>query len=98
MIFFLFYNRTDPTLIQRVWQQDKAADLNTLPFAQYEFSKESCPVRIDASTSAPRLTGEPNILYVNFSDCKVKDPRVHEISAIRRSDGTEIFRLLEVTP
>jgi 4-amino-4-deoxy-L-arabinose transferase-like glycosyltransferase len=85
-IFFLFYNRTDPTLVQQIWQKDKTADLNTLSFGNYVFSKEACPT----------LTAEPKVLYVNFSDCKVKDPRIKLVSAVRRSDGTEVFRLLQI--
>ncbi len=96
-IFFLFYNKTDPHIVQKKWQQDKKTDLNTLSFGQYEFSTETCPVRL-STTPVLKLIGEPGVVYVNFSDCKVADPRVRELSTIRRSDGTEVFRLLEVTP
>lgn len=86
-IFFLFYNRTDPRMIQEIWQQDKAADLNTLSYDQYEFSKEACP----------SLTGKPNVLYIDFTECKPK-PNQQILSTIRRFDGSEVFRLLEIKP
>lgn len=86
-IFFLFYNKTDPKVIQKLWQQNTAADLNTLSYDRYEFSKEACP----------SLTGKPNVLYVDFSECKPK-PSQHVLSTIRRNDGSEVFRLLEINP
>ncbi len=96
MIFFAFYNKTDPRIIQNIWSRDRTTDLNTLPFGKYEFSKETCPVRTDNLSITPKLIGVPNVLYVNFSDCKILDPAVKELSTIKRSDGTEVFRLLSV--
>lgn len=86
-IFFLFYNKTDPRIIQKLWWQDTDADLNTLSYGQYEFSKEACP----------SLIGKPNVLYVDFTECKPK-PNQQILSTIRRLDGSEVFRLLEIRP
>ena len=89
-IFFLFYSKYDPKTFQ---EETKTEISNEVNFSNYIFSKEECPLRIHEKNK--KLTGEKGILYVNSSLCD--DPFGSTlVGVVKRSDNSEVFRLLVV--
>ena len=92
-IFFLFFGKYDPALFQNQTKNIDMEKWDHVSFANYRFSEEECPLKVDPKTEA--LTGEKGILYVNSSLCK--DPKgARVIDVIKRADGSEVFRILDL--
>lgn len=92
-IFFLLYGNYDPKEFQKETVNIDMQESDHVIFANYNFSQEECPLRIDPKTEV--ITGEKGILYVNSSLCK--DPEgVRLIDVIKRADGSEVFRILDL--
>lgn len=96
-IFFLFYNKYDPRVVQKQLQQHPTEQYGVIPVGKYQFViKEACPLHLIAQSDVskqPTLSAEKNILYVNSGHCKVTDERIKTLSEIRRSDGTVVFTI-----
>ena len=89
-IFFLFFGKYDPAKFQEDTRASSFPDYDRIAFANYEFSQEECPLRLDQNGV---ITGKPGILYVNFGTCKpVKEAQ--ELAVIRRGDSSIVFRIL----
>ncbi|MEK7060899.1 MAG: hypothetical protein AAB931_00070 [Patescibacteria group bacterium] len=93
-IFFLFYSKYDPLKFQKEKEGKFLGESDSVSFYKYEFSDEECPLRIDDKTK--NLTGEDGILYINSSHCNKDIPKTNLIDTIKRNDGSEVFRILEV--
>lgn len=94
-IFFLFYSRYDPEAFQKDTANSILQDFDRVGFGKYEFSQEQCPLRIELGANGARIsTAKPNTLYVNSGLCETNVGE--ELAAIRRSDGSLVFRVLEV--
>lgn len=97
-IFFLFYTPVDPGLIQNVTKTNgwKSTGNN---FGKYIFSKE-CPLHTDSGTDPVTqehkkyLKADKNTLYVNHGTCPDDENFFRTISEIKRSDQTEVFKLV----
>lgn len=98
-IFFMFYNKYDPRLVQKQILSHPTNVPGRMPFENYVFPEEPCPLHAlpTANTKQlPALSGEKNVLYVIGGDCKKLDDRVKVLSEIKRSDGTVVFTLQTV--
>lgn len=91
-IFFLFYNQYDPSVFQSETRGKDVRDFDKIAFGPYEFSEEQCPLRVDPNTG--HVTGESDVIYVNHATC-LADEGIREIKTIQRSDGTDVFRIVE---
>lgn len=87
-IFFLFYNKYNPTLFQKQTNGSKLRDFDRIDFGNYEFSQEQCPLKIAKNE-------EKNILYVNSSLCPIpKNARV--LFLIKRTDNSAAWQTLTI--
>lgn len=94
-IFFLFYEKYDPSLFQKETKNTTMRDFDRIGFSKYEFSQEECPLRTIEKNGKLVITGEKGILYVNSGLCKVPDGG-REIGSVRRTDNSLVFRIFEV--
>jgi 4-amino-4-deoxy-L-arabinose transferase-like glycosyltransferase len=92
-IFFLFFNKYDPSLFQKETSKIDLSKSDYANFSDYKFTDEECPVRVDNLTK--RITGEKGILYVNSGLCKdVEGSSL--IYTVRRTDGSPAFKIVEI--
>ncbi|MDP3988180.1 MAG: glycosyltransferase family 39 protein [Candidatus Levybacteria bacterium] len=92
-IFFLFYTNYNPSAFQKQTKSSTLKDFDRIAFANYEFSQEQCPVRIEEGQNGTFLIGEKNILYVNSGLCKVPKG-VKILEEVRRGDNSLVFRII----
>lgn len=98
-IFFLFFGKYDPRTFQRETRSEKPRDLDRINFANYEFSQDECPLRLDTKIdpktglATKRFTGVPKVLYVNFGTCKTPTDYATELGQIKRGDNSVVFTL-----
>ena len=102
-IFFLFYGKYDPSAFQEIARVSALRDFDRIPFGPYEFSQEECPYEGEPVTDPrtgvrkPAFVGVPDVLYVTHGRCIDATLPIRQIDEIRRTDGTVVFRILEVT-
>lgn len=102
-IFFLFFGKYDPSLFQKETNGRFGSKSDSVDFNKYKFTEQECPLRslnIGEKTKEklydPLNTGERQVLYVNHGNCKSPKIPVSELSTIRRSDDSVVFRVFEV--
>ena len=97
-IFFLFFNKYDPSLFQEETRGSAMRDFDRIGFGKYEFSQEECPLREikDQTGRSIGITGEMSILYVNYSVCEVPKQNARVLDEIRRSDGSMVFGIVRI--
>lgn len=96
-IFFLFYGNYDPNIFQDETRNENIRLSNEVKFSNYVFSKEECPIRYELKDDGSKiLIGEKNILYVISGLCKEIPKEATVIATIKRTDGSEAFRVLEL--
>lgn len=93
-IFFLFYSKYDPSLFQKETKGTKIKDFDRINFANYEFSQEQCPVRLEKEKG---LIGERSILYVNSGLCPESIEGIEVLKVINRLDSSTAFRILKTS-
>ncbi|HVZ67437.1 MAG TPA: glycosyltransferase family 39 protein [Patescibacteria group bacterium] len=93
-ILFLFYSKYDPAVFQKETEKVDMKESDHVNFSKYRFSVEDCPLRVDEK-EPNKLTGIKGILYVNSNLCKDPDG-TKLIKTIKRVDGSDVFKLLEV--
>ena len=99
-IFFLFFNRYNPYLLQKKIEKSVLRDTDRIGFSNYEMSQEECPLRVivDGISGAKTLMGKKGILYVNSGLCKNENlpSSVKILDTIFRSDGSKVFSLVSI--
>lgn len=102
-IFFLFYSQYNPTKFQAETKGKFGIESDTVNFYKYSFTDKECPVRTLNSSEKTdekmfdfNTTGERGVLYVNSGNCEIPKAPFNELSAIKRSDGTVVFRILSI--
>jgi len=92
-IFFLFYNKYDPSKFQKDTYHTTMKDFDRINFGEYEFSQEECPLNTNPKTQA--FVPNKFTLYVNSGLCAVAD-KTRELAQIKRSDGSIAFRIVDL--
>lgn len=95
-IFFLFYNKYDPSMFQRETKNARMQDFDRINFGKYEFSQEECPLTMIKDGSQIRLSGEKGLLYVNSGLCKESEEGVKTLNVVKRSDNSAAFRIVTI--
>ncbi len=96
-IFFLFYNRYNPSTFLAETGGIGLTNADTIAFGGYVFSNDECPLRIDKQGGlSSQLTGTEGVLYVNSGLCKEGVSGIRQIATIERNDKSPAFRLVEV--
>lgn len=99
-IFFLFYNKYDPSLIQAELRRNMSDTFGKIPIRNYEFVNLKCPLYEIYSTNPLNnklkvtLVEKKDTLYVDHGDCKITSTDARVIKDIRRSDDTVVFKIL----
>lgn len=95
-IFFLFYNKVDPSSFQQVAKTSVLRDFDRVGFKKFVFSQEECPLRdITLPSGVVATTGQPGILYIDSGNCRqMMFGRL--ISEIHRSDNSTVFRIYDI--
>lgn len=86
-----FQNKT--SLFQKETNGKFGERSDSVDFSKYKFTDQECPLR---NLKSGEHTGEKQILYINHGNCKLPQIPVNELSAVKRSDGSVVFRLFEV--
>jgi len=92
-IFFLFFGTYDPVFYLRETAGKQIHDYDRADFGPYEFSQEECPLRVNPKTG--NLTGQPNVLYVNYGTCPLPGSAT-VLEEIRRGDNSTVFKVVTV--
>ncbi len=99
-IFFLFFNKYDPSAMQKTVEKSILRDTDRISFANYEMTQEECPLRVDVDpiNGSKVLVGEKGILYVNSGFCKNDNlpPVVKILETVKREDGSTVFYLMTI--
>lgn len=95
-IFFLFYNKYNPTNFQKETAHTKMHDFDRIGFAHYEFSQQECPLqKKNLPDGSTMITGERGVLYVDSGLCKVPE-NARILKTIYRSDHSKAFLILDL--
>ena len=95
-IYFLFYNKIDPSYFHSVIYGKNLRDFDRVNFDSYEFPEDPCPLKTtDPKTNRDVPTAEFGVLYVNFSTCEIPVRGANVVNEIHRGDGSVVFRLFE---
>jgi len=92
-IFFLFYNKYDPSIFQKETKGSDLAKTDYASFSKYKFTDEECPVRINEETE--KLIGQRGVLYVNSGLCKDVEG-ASLLYTVKRTDGSPVFKILKI--
>ena len=99
-IFLIFYNKYDPSMIQKIIEKTNTVDYGNLSFGKYNITNEKCPIREELTlnkqtgTSYYILTGRKGVLYVNDGLCKMPQAGVTLIADVKRLDNASVFKLV----
>lgn len=92
-IFFLLYNKYNPALFQNQTKNIDFSKTDYASFSDYKFTDEECPLKIDEISK--KLIEKKGVLYINSGLCKdVQGTNL--IHTVKRSDGSAVFKLIEV--
>ncbi len=89
IIFYLFHNKVDPSLYQKMGSPRDAKDL---VYDNALYKEEDCP---SYSASDEIVTGKLNSVFVDLGECLPRT-EVKLIKEILRPDGTVAFRISEI--
>lgn len=92
-IFFLFYNKYDPSLFQREVNDGTMKNLDRINFGPYEFTEEECPLH---ESKEKRDEKQKGTLYVNSGLCKIIPEDATLLKSIYRTDSSKVFEILTV--
>lgn len=102
-IFFLFFGKYNPKKFQEETKGKFGATSDSVNFNKYKFTSDECPLRTlnSGEKTSDKLfdaqnTGERGTLYVNSGTCKPPKIPVNLLSAVKRSDGSIVFRIYDV--
>ncbi len=94
-VFFLFYNKYDPSLFQKATYLSSHRSFDRMNFGKYEFTEDECPLKNEEDGGAARSSGVKNILYVNSALCKEFPENSELLAEIRRRDNSSVFYILD---
>lgn len=99
-IFFLFFNRYDPSAMQKTIAQSKLRDTDRISFSDFHMTQEECPLRVetDPVTGIKKLIGKRGTLYVNSGFCRNENlpKNVKIIDTVLRGDGSKVFYIMAI--
>lgn len=99
-IFLLFYNKYNPSLIQKTIEKTQGTNYGSMSFKNYLIAQEECPLRkaktVDKITGETKEIsfGEKGVLYVDGGNCKSFPDGTDLIANIKRPDGTIVFKVV----
>jgi 4-amino-4-deoxy-L-arabinose transferase-like glycosyltransferase len=99
-IFLFFFNKYDPSHVQKIVLEANTTDYGNLSFDKYLVSRVECPLteekKVDLKTGRVRLTlsGANDTLYIDNGTCLTPKTGVKTLAIIKRGDGTNVFKLL----
>ncbi|HVT01007.1 MAG TPA: glycosyltransferase family 39 protein [Patescibacteria group bacterium] len=93
-ILFLFYSKYDPATFQKETSSINMKESDHVNFSKYRFSVDDCPLKVDEK-EPNKLTGVKKVLYVNSNTCSDIEG-VKLIDTIKRVDGSDVFKLMEI--
>lgn len=101
-IFFLFYNKYNPSLIQKKIKELGTSNLGSFSFDKFYFIDDPCPLkevkRLNEKTGIIEniIEAEEGVLYVNNGlECRGSS-RIKVLSEIKRPDGTIAFKIVKL--
>ncbi|MFC1646645.1 ArnT family glycosyltransferase [Patescibacteria group bacterium] len=96
-IFFLFYGKYNPLKYLQLTANLNIKDYDRANFDKYQFSQEECPLRLITDENGKVVpSGKSGILYVNYFTCENFEG-VETLSIIKRSDNSDIFKIVVLT-
>lgn len=90
-IYFLFYNRYDPSKYQK---EGSPRDLDYTGFDKYIFEPLECPITKDTIEEDVKK-GKDKVLFINKGSCVVKKNNTKLIKTIYWKDNSPAFTLME---